>query len=143
MPILFCGFWLTRIATAYAPRIPPVAPEPSRRSLVNVLGDEALYGLVERGHLERLGDVLVGAPAETLLDVELGDPGGEEQDGDAGGLRVGLQPSANVDALHHRHEPVEHDRRRLVAAHGLHRLPPIGGGHDLVPAQLELRAYHL
>ena len=65
-------------------------------------GDEVAHG-------EGFGDVVVGAEAEAGDHVVVGVAGGEEDDGDVGGLRVGFEAPGHLESVEVVHHDVEED----------------------------------
>ena len=56
---------------------------------------------------------------------------GDHDHRDVGGARIGLQPPADLEAVHARHHHVEQDDVALAARADLERLRPVDRGHHL------------
>lgn len=80
---------------------------------------------------ERLGDVIVGAEFETQNAVDFGGPGGEHDDGDAGGGGVAAEELADFQAVHLGEHDVEEDEIGGIEAGGLEGFGAVGGGDHL------------
>ena len=101
---------------------------------------DAQHGLDARDHrglVHGLGEVLVSSgvePGHDVLGVRLG---GDHDDGHEGQREVGLELTADLDAIHLGHHDVEQDQvRELLAGHG-QRLLPVGGRDDVVALSRE------
>lgn len=87
---------------------------------------------------EGFGQVVVGAGVPTLHGFLLAGAGGEQDDGQAGGARVGAQRPDQLEAVHVGHHHVaEHQLHRLRQGH-LQGGPAVGGEQHVVVGLQEL-----
>ena len=69
--------------------------------------------------------------------------GGECDDGNGGGLRVGLQSANGFPAVHHRKAQIHQDKGRSQLRGHAHPLSAIGSHLDHVPLALQPSAQHV
>ena len=93
--------------------------------------DEALHPGDQRNVVDRLGEEVVGAGFEPGHPVRRLVEGGDDDDRDMGGARIGLQAPAGLEAVHARHHDVEKDDVALAAGADLDRLRPVHCGDHL------------
>jgi hypothetical protein len=86
----------------------------------------------QRGLVDRLGQVLLGAGLEALDHVDRVRLGGDQDDRHERQPGLALEPPADLDAVHLGHHNVEQDEIRMVFAGGRQGGLAVGRGQDVV-----------
>src|SRR4029450_8443864 len=87
---------------------------------------------------KRLGDVVVGAQLEAEHLVALVHAAGHHDDGDAPGVRILLEPAADLPAVEPGHHDVEEDDGGLAVPGVANGISAAGQDGDLVPFLVEV-----
>jgi hypothetical protein len=116
---------------------PHVAPHTVRRDTLLSALELGADSLTELLRVERLGDVIVGAKLETLVNMIVRGSCGKENDPRPAGRRILPQPSEKLQPTELGHHHVEYTYVRSGRASQLERLDPVSGGQDSKPVPLE------
>src|SRR5207253_8016535 len=105
--------------------------------------DERADAREEGDVVDRLRQEVVGAGLEAAQPV--GDIGQRRHhdDGNVGGLRVGLQPATDLETVHLRHHDVEQDEIGQLGGGDRQRARPVRAGQDIEILARELRLEQL